>query len=318
VGQRRWVIAIVVLSLSFVLPGAICLGLAFFQPRSLLDLVIAALAGASWMGLLVLVNWWEFTSVWLRWAWLAALAIALVRRVVVEGGLHSTATLSAFGVASLAAAALALWLLAGAVGARRHPGEAVDLTVPFSAGRFLVTDGGDGARSFLINYHYGFGRHRASGVARSMRYAMDVVEIGWHGAEARGFLPRRNAAYRIWGRPLLAPCDGVVAHVEDGVEDNAAFGTQRPYGVGNHVVIRTGTDVYVVLGHLRHGSVCVARGDPVRAGDRVGAVGNSGWTERPHLHLQAARSPTGDWWHGEPVPARFGGRFLVRNQSFGV
>jgi hypothetical protein len=318
VGQRRWVIAVVVLSLSFVLPAAICLGLAFAQPRSQLDLVAAALAGAIWMGLLVLANWWEFTSLWLRWVWVAVLAFVLALRLLVDGGLHSTAALSPFGLVSLAAAAVGGWLLTGAVGARRHPGEAVDLTVPFSAGRFVVTDGGDGARSFLINYHYGFGRHRASGVARSMRYAMDVVETGSLGGEARGFLPRRNEAYRIWGRSLLAPCDGVVAHVEDGVEDNAAFGTQRPYGVGNHVVIRAGTDVYVVLGHLRHGSVCVARGDPVQAGDRVGAVGNSGWTERPHLHLQAARSPTGDWWHGEPVPVRFGGRFLVRNQSFGM
>jgi hypothetical protein len=28
-------------------------------------------------------------------------------------------------------------------------------------------------------------------------------------------------------------------------------------------------------------------------------------------------SATGDWWHGEPVPVSFGGRFLVRNQVLG-
>ena len=226
------------------------------------------------------------------------------------------AALSPRTVVGLAAAAAGAWLLAGAVAARRHPGGAVDLASPFTAGRFLVTDGGDGARSFLVNYHYGFGTHRASGVSRSMRYAMDVVEIEQNGGEARGFLPRRNEAYRIWARPLLAPCDGVVAHAEDGVEDNAAFGAHRPYGVGNHVVVRTDGDLYVVLGHLRRGSVSVATGDEVRTGDRLGVVGNSGWTERPHLHMQAMRSPEGDWWHGEPVPILIGGRFLVRNQTF--
>jgi murein DD-endopeptidase MepM/ murein hydrolase activator NlpD len=79
-------------------------------------------------------------------------------------------------------------------------------------------------------------------------------------------------------------------------------------------VIRTGVDAYVVLGHLRRGTVRVRIGDAVRAGEAVGQAGNSGWTERPHLHMQAMRAPGGDWWHGEPVPMRFGGRFLVKNQ----
>ncbi len=46
----------------------------------------------------------------------------------------------------------------------------------------------------------------------------------------------------------------------------------------------------------------------------IGRIGNSGWTERPHLHMQATRSLNADWWHAAPLPMRFGGRFLVRNQ----
>jgi murein DD-endopeptidase MepM/ murein hydrolase activator NlpD len=62
----------------------------------------------------------------------------------------------------------------------------------------------------------------------------------------------------------------------------------------------------------------VNAGDEIRAGDRVGQAGNSGWTERPDLHNQAMRSPVGDWWHGDAVPMRFGGRFLLRNQVMRV
>jgi murein DD-endopeptidase MepM/ murein hydrolase activator NlpD len=84
------------------------------------------------------------------------------------------------------------------------------------------------------------------------------------------------------------------------------------------VVIRTGEDAYVVLGHLRRGTVAVAGGDRVGTGQVIGRVGNSGWTERPHLHLQAMRAPDGDWWHGAPLAMRVGGRFLVRNDVLRV
>jgi hypothetical protein len=314
-GQSRWVIGIVVALLSFVCPASICAGLVLIEPASVIGATVGTLAAASWMLLLFLVNWWGFTSVSLRWAWLAALAAAVLYRAGSMARAHVVGEFTLWTFAGLALAAVACRLLAGAMAARRHEGHALELALPFGPGRFLVADGGDGARSFFVNYHYGFGRHRDAGVGRSMRYAVDLVELGRFGGESAGFLPRDNAAYRIWNRPLLAPCDGVVAHAEDSVPDNSAFGARRPYGVGNHVVIRADHDTYVVLGHVRHGTVAVATGDPVRRGQEIGRVGNSGWTERPHLHIQAMRSPDGDWWRGEPLPLRFAGRFLVRNEQ---
>lgn len=315
-GQNRWVIVVVVTCLSFLVPAALCLALGLAGAGSVLALASATLATAAWMTLLVLVNWWEFTSIHLRWVWGAALAAVAAYRGTSASALPPTSGLDLVTVAGVVAAAPAFWLIGGALAARRPGGGTLDFSPPLLGGRFLVTDGGDGARSFLVNYHYGFGSHRAGGVSRSMRYATDIVEIGPLGGECRGFFPARNEAYRIWERPLHAPCDGVVAEAKDEVEDNAAFGHHRPYGVGNQVVIRAGSDVYIVLGHMRHGSLSVTAGDSVRAGQKIGLVGNSGWTERPHLHMQAMRSPSGDWWHGDPVPFRLGGRFLARNDSF--
>lgn len=63
---------------------------------------------------------------------------------------------------------------------------------------------------------------------------------------------------------------------------------------GNAVVVRCAkTGAFVALVHLKQGSVKVAEGDFVRAGDVVGACGNSGNSTQPHVHVQATDSL--DW-----------------------
>lgn len=56
--------------------------------------------------------------------------------------------------------------------------------------------------------------------------------------------------------------------------------------VGNHVVIDHGEGVFALCAHLRRGSVTVAVGDDVVAGQQLGEVGNSGYSSEPHLHFQ--------------------------------
>jgi hypothetical protein len=312
-GLNRAVILCVVSALSFVLPAAVCGAVAAAPVASWLDAALVVVAASAWMSVLALVNWWEFTSIHLRWAWFGVLAVVSVERLFDALGLPLVAGVGGLAVAAGLAAAAGLWLVGGALSARRPGDRAIDLAFPLSDGNYLVTDGGDGTRSFLVNYHYGFRAHRASGVNASMRYALDVVAIGRWGGESRGLLPRRNDAYHIWHRPVSAPCDGRVVRVVNDVKDNDAFGSNRPYGVGNHVVLLNG-DVYFVAGHLAEGSVRVTAGQDVREGEVIALVGNSGWTERPHVHMQAMRSTNGDFWHGTPVPVRFAGRFPVRNQ----
>ena len=143
-GRSRRLIAAVIVALSLVLPGALCLGLALLPVASLSELVAEALAAAAWMTLLVLVNWWEFTSLWLRWVWLVTLAVAIAGRAVAAGDV-SAAALSPRTVVGVAAAADGP-AARGAVAVRLNLASVVDLAPPFTAGCFLVTDGGDGAR----------------------------------------------------------------------------------------------------------------------------------------------------------------------------
>jgi murein DD-endopeptidase MepM/ murein hydrolase activator NlpD len=60
------------------------------------------------------------------------------------------------------------------------------------------------------------------------------------------------------------------------------------------------------MAHMQDGSIMVEAGMKVKAGQEIGAVGNSGNTTEPHLHIHAELN-------GEGVPLRFSGRFLARN-----
>jgi murein DD-endopeptidase MepM/ murein hydrolase activator NlpD len=139
------------------------------------------------------------------------------------------------------------------------------------------------------------------------RYAFDVVAV--ESAELlRGGLRRylgggsRAQDSLSWAAPVSSPFDGVIVTASDGTPDRAALrpvadivrmGLRGVVGsraiedmAGNHVIVEGGSGRFV-LAHLRCGSVVVRRGDPVFAGDPVGAVGNSGNSVVPHLHMQA-------------------------------
>jgi len=52
-------------------------------------------------------------------------------------------------------------------------------------------------------------------------------------------------------------------------------------------------------------------------GQAVGAVGNTGNTSEPHLHIHAQQRGTAtELFSGNPLPVRFDRQFLVRNDRF--
>ncbi len=85
------------------------------------------------------------------------------------------------------------------------------------------------------------------------------------------------------------------------------------YPAGNHVLLRCDR-IDILLGHFRQGSVRVMTGDSVTVGQQIGEVGNSVETGEPHLHIHAQLPGSPEQpFSGAPVPIRFQGRFLVRN-----
>jgi hypothetical protein len=112
-----------------------------------------------------------------------------------------------------------------------------------------------------------------------------------------------------WGAPVFAPVDGSVAVACDGWPDNLrlsvlkdfitvfARGVFRPVRkedlrpfAGNHIVIASRAG-YVLLAHLRRGSLKVTSQQHVECGQQIAAVGNSGNTVAPHLHFQINTGP---------------------------
>ena len=113
-----------------------------------------------------------------------------------------------------------------------------------------------------------------------------------------------------FGQPVVAPADGVV------LEARGDFPDQPPGRPGkrdqaNFVVIEHRDGVRSRLLHLQQGSVRVAAGDRVTAGQAIAAAGSSGASDAPHLHLGFERD-------GAPLPVQLGGYRVSWNQGSGV
>ncbi len=92
-----------------------------------------------------------------------------------------------------------------------------------------------------------------------------------------------------FGEDVLAVADGTVVSIHDGMSDAVPFVAVTPkstsdYG-GNNVMVEIAPDVFAWYAHLRQGSIAVKVGDAVKAGARIGKLGNTGPSEGPHLHL---------------------------------
>lgn len=155
-------------------------------------------------------------------------------------------------------------------------------------------------------------------------YAIDFVAVDERGLPAprtwrTAFAVEAPELFRGFGQPVLAPATGRVAAVHDGEDDHVARRSQltllayavgqagrvrggAPAVAGNHVVLALGrAGPYVLLAHLRRGSLRVAVGDAVSPGDPVGECGNSGNSTQPHVHVQVTDSMDWPSAHGLPM-----------------
>jgi hypothetical protein len=103
-------------------------------------------------------------------------------------------------------------------------------------------------------------------------------------AEIRGF-----AAMEV-GVPVFAALDGTVIFAHDGEPDMNAITSLDECDilglVGNGVVIDHGLGRQCWYWHFKQGSVGVAAGQFVRAGQQLGLTGSSGCSTGPHLHFE--------------------------------
>ena len=90
-----------------------------------------------------------------------------------------------------------------------------------------------------------------------------------------------------WGRnhngiDIAAPIGTPIVAAESGKVIKAGPAT----GFGNWIVIDHGGGMTTVYGHMYARGVHVNVGDEVRRGEKIGEVGNAGWSTGPHLHFE--------------------------------
>ena len=101
---------------------------------------------------------------------------------------------------------------------------------------------------------------------------------------------------------VRAAAEGTVAAVHDGQPDNVVIGTvdrwtERPSrsnpmsSYGNYVLIEHGPRAYILVGHLRNGSVRVRPGQHISQGQLIGSIGNSGASGGVHVHFERRTGP---------------------------
>ena len=108
--------------------------------------------------------------------------------------------------------------------------------------------------------------------------------------------PARLSSYFSYGQPLIAAADGTVVIARDGVADQPPPHNPKPPPLagltGNYVTLRVEPGIYLLYAHMKPGSVRVHVGEHVRRGQVLGALGNSGNSATPHLHLQVQIAPS--------------------------
>jgi hypothetical protein len=149
-----------------------------------------------------------------------------------------------------------------------------------------------GGREIADNYH---------AADAGQRFALDLL-VMQEGASHAGD-PAILASYHCWDHAILSPAEGTVATVVDDLPDQPIGSSDPSHPAGNHVVIDFGNGEFGFLAHLRQGSVAVAEGDRVSAGQEIGRCGNSGNSTEPHLHFHLQTSPA--LGQGEGLPAQF-------------
>jgi hypothetical protein len=196
----------------------------------------------------------------------------------------------------------------------KHDREAVGIEFPFKQGNFLITDGGNSRISRLMNYHFFSPVHMKKKTNLSMLFATDIVKI--NNLESN-YLPSRNEDYPIYREKVYSPVSGVVVKVENGIEDNIPYSGHYPYNTGNTIVIQQ-SNYYMLLGHLKKDSIRFQMGDKISANDFIAEAGNSGYSERPHIHIQLIKSLNENYWTGTGISIEYKGKNLYKNRLIKV
>lgn len=117
------------------------------------------------------------------------------------------------------------------------------------------------------------------------QYALDFVVVDKENKTYK--LPGKHLNdFYCFGLPVLAPADGEITCLEDGIDDNTIGESNLEKNWGNTIIIKHAEHLYTKLSHLKINSIKVKQGDHVKRGNVIAYCGSSGRSPEPHLHFQ--------------------------------
>ena len=97
--------------------------------------------------------------------------------------------------------------------------------------------------------------------------------------------------YYCYNAPVVAPADGIVINIIDGIEDNEPGEINMVQNWGNTIIIKHSDYLYSQISHLKQNSFKVEIGSFLKKGEQIASLGNSGRSPQPHLHFQLQSTP---------------------------
>lgn len=165
---------------------------------------------------------------------------------------------------------------------------AVRISPPLLGGKWVACGG-----------YVGVAGHRQAlfpidnGLHSAQPFAIDWVRIDETGHSSHD--PSKNSGYACYGEPVVAVADGKIYGVVNKFDDQVPLkpkGSDRfKWAGGNYIVQDLGNGYYAFYAHMKPGSITVKEGETVHRGQQIGAVGNTGNTTGPHLHMHITRNP---------------------------
>lgn len=249
----------------------------------------------SIMAFAFLTGTWAFTSYYLRYIFPGLFAVVAVVLYFKAKPGRSPFQDRGRSITVLRVSVCLLFSALNALAIASHypPGRTLDLDFPLRSGTYYVLQGGASAVTNPF--------HALSG----SKMAIDIVKLNPSGNRADGIAPRALNAYAIFGETLYSPCQGRIAKVRDSLPDNPPGHPDTEHTEGNFILMKC-AEAEIFLAHLKRGSINVAPGENVTAGQPIAEIGNSGNTLEPHLHISATRN-------GTEIGLQFNGRSLSIN-----
>lgn len=163
--------------------------------------------------------------------------------------------------------------------------------------------------------------HRSAWQVPAQQFGWDLLPLDENGLRllyGRFTGSLQSQDFCGFGQPVLAPAAGRVVHAVDGMPDLAAVGAHPENSgyyledlrraAGNYVMIDHGDGIFSCLAHLKQNSIAVHEEQAVVASQVIGALGNSGFSSGPHLHLHFMDGPNLLTASPLPVALRVEGR----------